>query len=127
MAQEQAERQAQSAAAKRFSEFSATGTKRVEEYLGVQTELVDMIADASRHWLDRMQTEANLASDFASKLTAARTIPDAVTACQEWTSQQLELMEEDGKHLLADTQKLIEAEGRLLSSAWLSNPLAGSS
>jgi hypothetical protein len=68
-----------------------------------------------------MQSEANLASEFASKLTTARSIPDAMTACQEWSSRRFEMMAEDGKHLFADTQKFIEAGARLVSNGWLSN------
>jgi hypothetical protein len=42
-----------------------------------------------------------------------------MTACQEWSQRRLALMAEDGKHLLADTQKLMEAGARMLtSSGW---------
>ncbi len=40
-------------------------------------------------------------------------IPDAMTACQEWTSWWFEMMAEDGKHLLADTQLVGELEDKL--------------
>jgi hypothetical protein len=73
----------------------------------------------NRQWFDRAQSEANLASELASKLTAARSIPDAMAAYQEWASQRFEMMAEDGKHLLADTQKLMEGATHLLPNGSL--------
>jgi hypothetical protein len=46
----------------------------------------------------RMQTEANLASEFGSKLAAARSIPNAMIACQESATRRFEMMAEDRKH-----------------------------
>ncbi len=62
----------------------------------------------NRHWFDRMQSEANLTSKFWSKLAAARSIPDAMTAYQEWAGRQFEMIAEDRKHPLADYQMLTE-------------------
>ena len=42
-------------------------------------------------------------------------------ACQEWTSRRFEMIADDGKHLLADTQKFMETGARLVSNGWLSN------
>ena len=101
------------------TEFVEMGKKRVEEFVNVQTELVQKLQEMNRQWFDRAQSEANLAPELASKLTAARAIPDAIAAYQEWTSRRFEMMAEDGKHLLADTQKLIEAATRLLPNGSL--------
>jgi hypothetical protein len=75
----------------------------------------------SRQWFDRAQSEANLASEFAFKLTAARSLPEVMAAYQKWTSRRFEMMAEDGKHLLADTQKFMEVGVRLLSNGSLIN------
>jgi len=108
-----------------LGEFAALGTKRVEEYVNAQAELTKVFEDMSRRWADRVQSEANLASDFVAKVMAARSIPDALTACQEWTQQRLERMAEDGKRVLADAQKVMEAEGRFVSTGWPSIPGGG--
>ena len=63
-----------------------------------------------------MKSEATLASEFANKLTAARSIPETATAYQKWASQRMEMAAEDAKHLLADSQKFAETGARLLSS-----------
>jgi hypothetical protein len=47
---------------------------------------------------------------------AARSIPEAMTAYQEWANRQLEMTAEDAKHFFADGQKFIEASTRLMSS-----------
>ena len=101
------------------TEFAEMGKKRVEEFVNTQTELLEKLQEMNRQWFDRAQSEANLASEFTSKLTAARSIPEAMAAYQEWTSRRFEMMAEDGKHLLADTQKFMEAATRLLPNGSL--------
>jgi hypothetical protein len=100
------------------AEFTAMGKKRVEEFTKAQTELLDKLQDARRQWIERMQSEAKLASEFAAKLSATRSIPEAMTVCQEWSSRRFEMMAEDGQRLLADTQKFVETAARLMSDGW---------
>ena len=103
------------------TEFAEIGKKRIEEFVNMQTELLNELQETNRQWFDRAQSEANLASEFTSKLTAARSIPEAMATCQEWTSRRFEMMAEDGKHLLADTQKFMEAVARLMPKGSLIN------
>jgi hypothetical protein len=74
----------------------------------------------NQQWLDRIQAEASLASELASKLTAARSVPDAITAYQNWGSRRFEMMAEDTKHLWDDTQKFIQVSARVLQSQGVS-------
>lgn len=104
------------------AEFATMGKKRFEEFTKAQTELLDKLQEANRQWIARLQSEADLASEFAGKLSAARSIPDALSACQEWTNRRFEMMAEDGKHMFADTQKFMETAARLMSNGgWLSS------
>ncbi len=82
----------------------------------LQAELLSDLHKINRRLFDHAQSEANLASEFASKLTAARSFPEAMAACHEWTSRRFEMMSEDGKHLLADTQNFMETGARFLSN-----------
>ena len=68
------------------AEFAAIGKKRLDEYIAMRTEQLEKLQEVNRNWFDRMETEATLASEFATKLTAARSIPEAATAYQEWAS-----------------------------------------
>lgn len=98
------------------AQFAAMGQNQIDEFIKMQTELLDKLQDTNRQWFNRMKSEADLASEFAAKLAAARSIPDAMTACQEWFTRRFEMMAEDGKHLLEDSQKFIEAGARLMSN-----------
>jgi phasin protein len=98
------------------SEFASLGKKRIEAFVNAQTELFDELQEANRHWMDRFQSEANLASEYASKLSATRTIPDAMAVSRDWATQYLQMLAEDGRHLADDTRKFMETGARLFSN-----------
>ena len=103
-----------------MAEFAAMGQKRMEEFSHAQSDLFDQLQKANQKWLDRLQVEVKSASEFAAKLTAVRSIPDAVNACQEWGGQWFEMMTEDRKHLMDDYQKFAETVAGFLPTAWQS-------
>jgi hypothetical protein len=122
MAQKETQRSEKSSSSNLIpTELVEMGKKRVEEYANIQRELLEKLQETNRQWFDRAQAEANLASEFASKLTAAHSIPEAMSVCQEWTRRRFEMMAEDGKRLFADTQKFMEAAGRLMPTGSLIN------
>ena len=79
-----------------------------------QAELFGKIQDVNRHWLERVQSEATLAAEFAAKMTSARSFPDAATVYQEWASRQLKLAAEDASYAISTGQALIDMGSRLL-------------
>jgi hypothetical protein len=99
-------------------EFTALGKKRMETFVSVQTELLEEIQVANRHWMDRIQSEANLAAEYASRLSSTRTIPDAMAISRDWSSQYLQRLAEDGKHLADDTRRFIETGARLFHNGF---------
>jgi Phasin protein len=101
------------------SNFSELGRQRVDELVTMQKDLLERFQKTNHHWLDRAQTEANLCSEFASKLTASRSIPEAVAAYQEWTGHHLDLMAEDGMHAFKNAQTLVDVYARFLSNGGL--------
>ncbi len=103
-------------------EMAEMGKKRISNFADAQRELLSQIQETNRQWFDRMQSEAKAASDFANKVMGARSVPDAMTACQEWANWQLETTAEDIKRLFADGQKFIEASTRLTVPTALSIP-----
>ena len=98
--------------------------KQFEAFAQAQSELTRKATEINGYWADRGQSEVKLSSEFASKLAAAHSIPDAMTAWQEWGSQRLERMAEDGKHLVADIQEIVKASAGLLPNggAWTGGP-----
>jgi hypothetical protein len=99
--------------------FAESGKKRVEDMIALQTELFKYLQEVNRSWISHMQSEASLASEFAPRLTAARSIPETATACQEWANRRMELFTQDGRRLLADTEKLFGTGARLLANGWV--------
>lgn len=101
-------------------EIGGLAKKRVEELAQFQSELLEQIQEVNRQWLDRMKSEATLASELANKLSSARSIPETATAYQKWASRRMEMAAEDAQRLLADGQKFAETGARLVSRGWLS-------
>lgn len=104
------------------AELAETGKKRMEEILHAQNEFLATLQQANRQWLDRLQTETAFVSEFSSKLGAARSLPEAMSACQDYTRRWFEMMAEDGEHLLADSKALMETGTRLMSNGWATRP-----
>jgi hypothetical protein len=98
------------------ADFATIAMKPFEEFAKAQTEQWDNFRDTNRQWLDRVQAEANLASEFISKVTAAHSIPDAIAAYQEWGNRRLGLLAEDTKHLMENAQKFMQTSARLLAN-----------
>jgi Phasin protein len=106
--------------------MAAMGKKRFDEFANIQSDLLEVIREANQNWLDRMQSEATLASEFSSKLTASHSIADTTAACQEWAKRRMELFTEDGQRLMSNSQKFMEKATKFLSNGWLSNGPTGS-
>lgn len=70
---------------------------------------------ANRDWLARVEKERDLASEFVTRLSGAKCIPDLASACQETLVRRIEMIAEDGRNLLANGQKFMSAGARVLS------------
>ncbi len=102
------------------TDFAVAAKERIESFVNAQSDLWSTLQEASRQWSDRMQQEANVASDLASKLTSVRSMSDAMTAYQDYASRRFEMMVDDTKHVVNDTQKLMQLGARFLTNGWLS-------
>jgi hypothetical protein len=74
-----------------------------------QQELLELLQQASRAWLDRAQSEAALWSELSTKLAGVSTIPEAFQAYSECVTRQLRMSAEDSKRLLEDFQMIMQA------------------
>jgi hypothetical protein len=102
-------------------EFAAMGKKRLEDLAATQKEFVDELQRINRAWLDRVQFEARLATELATKLSAAHSVPETATAYQEWVSRHMEMATNDIKRMLADGQKFLETGAHIVSDNWFPN------
>lgn len=97
-------------------DLAEMGKKRIEATIAIQSELVDKLQDMNREWLTRAQSEVDLASELATSLTAARSWPEATTVCQEWAGKRMNMLAEDGRRFVADSQKFMETGARFFSN-----------
>jgi hypothetical protein len=96
------------------AEFAEIGKKRIEAMMEVQKELLDQFAEFNKIWFARAKSEASLASEFVAKLTAARSVPETTSACQECVGKRMEMLVDDGRQFFADSQKLLQLSTRFL-------------
>ncbi len=100
------------------SGFITIGKKHIHDCVKAQSELLDRFHEANRSWLVHLESEADLSAEFASKMTAVRSIPDAAKVLLAWTNRHMEMAAVDAKHVLADTHKFMEIGVRLLPGSW---------
>ncbi|MGC1998050.1 MAG: phasin family protein [Pseudolabrys sp.] len=87
--------------------FLASQSKGVETVKEVQKQLLDTFEQFNRQQTARAKQEMELASEFAGKITNARSVPDVMNAYQNWISKRMALYVEDGQRALNTTMKLL--------------------
>jgi hypothetical protein len=87
-----------------------------EDMLNFQSQFFAYLQDVNQSWFALLQSEAAVASEFAGKLTAARSIADCASAYQQWLGRHMELLAQDGQRLFADTQKLMTTGARAFTN-----------
>ena len=106
--------------------LAEAGTKRVEDVMSLQKQLVTYLQDVNRNWFEHVQSEAVMASEFGGKLAGARSMPDLVAAWQEWTNRRMELLAQDSRQVLNGTEKLVEAGARAFTNGWMTGKFEAS-
>jgi hypothetical protein len=97
-----------------MSTMGAAGAAQAERFGQFQSELIAKIQEVNRHWLERSQAEAALATEFAAKMSSARSFPEAASICQEWAGRRLKLASEDANYALSAGRSLMEVGARLM-------------
>ena len=100
------------------AEFARVGNKQADTLMEMQKEIYSLIEQANRDWLARAEKERALASELATKLSAARSLPDVAREYQEWMTRRMEMMAEDGRKFFTDSQKIMNSTVRLMSKGW---------
>jgi hypothetical protein len=88
--------------------FFELGKEQTEAMLNMQKELMDAYEQASRAWLLRVKSEAELWSELAAKLTATRSVPEAMEAYQTFIAQRMQMAAEDGRRQSEDAQAMVQ-------------------
>lgn len=106
------------------TDFMDAGQKWTDVIREMQRQGASTIEQTSREWMERYQSELELASEFAAKLSAARPnlstpfapLAEVATAYNEWLTAHMKLMMEDGQRLMANSQKFANVATKALSS-----------
>ncbi len=88
--------------------FGEMGARSVNAGLRMQHEMTDILSDIGREWFARATSKAELAMKLPTKLTSARSVPDALSAYQEWLGEWMNIVNEDGRRFIADSQKIMD-------------------
>ncbi|MBG0793587.1 hypothetical protein IYY11_09380 [Methylocystis sp. H62] len=99
------------------AEVASEGRRRLEDLTETRTEIWDCLQDANRVLMERMQQEAALTAELASKLTASRSFSETASVLQNWTSKHIEMTTEDTRRLFSDAQQMLNAGTRFWSNA----------
>jgi hypothetical protein len=95
-------------AAETFSSRMAdAGAGNFNAGLRMQTEMFDTLHTIGNQWLERKTHEAELALNLPNRLAGARSLPEAVSAYQEWLSEWLAMCDEDGRRFVSDSQRIV--------------------
>ena|ERR1700722_14723617 len=106
------------AAAETFTtQIGDIGKRSIHAGLRMQTEMFDALQTISHDWITCTTSEAELALNLPNRLVGTRSIPEAITAYQEWLNEWLTMCNEDGRRLVADGQKFMTTGVRCLTSA----------
>jgi hypothetical protein len=81
-----------------------------------QKALLEDWQQASRYWLDRMQSEMSLWAGLGPKLATTQSATEAFDTYAKCVSQQVKMTAEDAQHLLNDCQQVTQKIMRSISS-----------
>lgn len=87
--------------------FGDVGARNVTDGLRLQREMLGLLSDMGQDWFACASAEAELAMRLPNRLTAARSVADAVAAYQEWLGEWMNRCSRDSQRLLSDGQKIV--------------------
>jgi hypothetical protein len=101
-------------------ESKEPGNKIGNASFQVQGEFFNALQEMSRDWMASATSEIELGVKLSNRLSAARSVPDAIAAYQEWLSEEMGARAEDARRLMSNGQKFMDTSTRLLSNGWSS-------
>jgi len=89
-------------------QFVDWGQHQTEAALNFQKTILESCEQASRVWIDRVQSEISLWSDLATKLSSTKSVPEALDAYTKCVSQRMQMAADDGRRLAEEAQQLTQ-------------------
>jgi hypothetical protein len=104
------------AGAPKFGPMAMFGQEPSESMANLQKELLEAYEQASRAWLARVKSEADLWSGLAAKLTSTRSVSEALDSYQKCVAQRMQMAAEDGRQMFEQCQNITQKITRALSN-----------
>jgi hypothetical protein len=98
--------------------FLNWGQERTEAAMALQKAILESYEQASRAWLARMQSEVTLWSDLANKLSATRSVPEALESYTKCVSERMQMAADDGRRLVDESQQITQKIAQSLGNGW---------
>ncbi len=105
-------------AAKSWPTFFGFAQGQTQAATALQKELLEAYERASHAWLTRVQSEVAMWSELATKLTATRSVPDALEAYSNCVSKRMQMAAEDGRRLFEEGQQITQKINQSLTNGW---------
>jgi hypothetical protein len=99
--------------------FLNWGQEQTGAALALQKELLASYEQVNRVWLARVQSDVGLWSDLATKLTATKTVPEALEAYAKCVSERMKMAVDDGRLLADEVQQITQKITKALGNGWL--------
>jgi Phasin protein len=99
-------------------EVAKEAEKQFRAVAETQKDIFETLMKMNQHWMERASAEAQSMTDLGTKLTSARSLPDAAEAYQQWVTERTRTLAEDSQHFMADCQKFFDGVTRSLPKAW---------
>jgi hypothetical protein len=97
------------------SELVDVAKNKIEAVMEVQKEMMQTLGGINHDLFIRAKKEAELASEFVTKLAGAWSVPDATTTYHEWATKEMDLLSADGQQMFEHGEKIMRASWRLFA------------
>ena len=97
-------------------ELAELGKKRIAAIVEMQKAFLDTFEAMNQAWFERAKSEATLASELVTKLSAVRSVPETASVYQECLGKRMDLLADDSRRLLSDSQRFINLSARFLTN-----------
>jgi len=81
-----------------------------------QEEFAKTFEEMTRSVMSRATAEIVLGVKLTQRLGASRSLPDVMSAYQEWLSEEMNARSEDARQFMTNSQKFITASTRIFSN-----------
>jgi hypothetical protein len=99
-------------------QINDTEKKIGDAALEAQNQFIKTLEDMSREAMACATAEIERGLKLSKKLSSSQSVSDAVTAYQEWLTEEMSARSEDARRIMSNGQAFMTAGSRALSNGW---------